>query len=271
MNPRIPFLSACAALSTLTSGLAVAGPFAGAAGQPGSTAIHMDDPAFVGWATGYLDYLPAVGVATSWQTPEKALGKAVGDSYDIVTLGDRGSITLSFDGVIYNGNGADFAVFENSFSASFLELAFVEVSSNGQDFFRFPTYSFTTSPVGGFGAVDPTNLDGFAGKYQQGYGTPFDLDQLAGIDGLDINQVSYVRLVDVKGDGSEFDDYPAAYGGPHPIYDPYPTSGSAGFDLDAVGVIHMATAVPEPETYALFLAGLGMITAVARRRARRGA
>ncbi|MDR0564413.1 MAG: PEP-CTERM sorting domain-containing protein [Azoarcus sp.] len=249
----------------LFAGTAVAGPFAPAAGQPGSTAIHMDDPSIVSWATGYQDYRPGPGVAAAWQTPEKALGKAVGDSYDIVTLGDKGTITLTFDGYLYNGDGYDFAIFENSFSDTFLELAFVEVSSNGTDFFRFDSYSFTPSLVGGFGSVDPTNIDGLAGKYRQGWGTPFDLELLAGFDGLDINHVQYVRLVDIKGDGSEFDNWPAEYGGPHPIYDPFPTSGSPGFDLDAVGVMHLSP-VPEPETYAMLLAGLGLIGFVSRRR-----
>lgn len=141
-----------------------AGPFAPAAGQAGSTAIHMDDASFVAWATGYEDYVVGADAAATWQTPEKALGKAAGTSTDIVALGNLGAITLTFDGVITDGEGADFAVFENSFNATFLELAFVEVSSNGSDFFRFPTYSFTSAPVGAFGAVDPTNIDGFAGK-----------------------------------------------------------------------------------------------------------
>lgn len=250
----------------LFAGAAQAGPFAPAAGQPGSTAIHMNDPSIVAWATGWQDYNPSPGVAAGWQTPEKALGKAVGDSYDIVTLGDKGTITLTFDGYIYNGDGYDFAIFENSFNDNFLELAFVEVSSNGTDFFRFDSYSLTSSPVGGFGSVDPTNIDGLAGKYRQGWGTPFDLGSLASYSALDINHVQYVRLVDIKGDGSEFDNWPATYGGPNPIYDPFPTSGSPGFDLDAVGVMNFAP-IPEPESYAMLLVGLGLIGTVARRRA----
>ena len=250
----------------LLAGAAHAGPFAPAAGLSGSTAIHMDDPSIVAWATGWQDYNPAAGVDLTWQTPEKALGKAVGDSYDIVTLGDQGTITLTFDGYIQDGDGFDFVIFENSFSATFLELGFVEVSSNGTDFFRFNAYSLTPSPVGAFGSVDPTNIEGFAGKYQQGWGTPFDLSSLADT-GLDIDHVQYVRIVDVKGDGSELDDWPAEYGGPHPIYDPYKTVGSPGFDLDAVGVIHFAEApaVPEPGTVAMLLAGLDLIGVTARR------
>ncbi|MBT9515903.1 MAG: PEP-CTERM sorting domain-containing protein [Methyloversatilis discipulorum] len=265
-------LSTLIALSGFAlAGSAHAGPFAPAAGSAGSIAIHKDSAAFVQWATGYSDYQPGPNVDAAWKNPAEGLGKAEGTSTDVVVLGDGGRITLTFDGYITNGAGADFAVFENSFSNTFLELAFVEVSSNGTDFFRFPNYSFTPSPVSGFGTIDPTNIDGLAGKYRAGYGTPFDLDLLSGIAGLDVNKVQYVRLIDVVGNGSTFDSYPAAYGGPHPIYDPYPTSGSSGFDLDAVGVIHYAAfdaqtpPVPEPSQWAMYAAALGLLSVIVRR------
>ena len=35
-----------------------------------------------------------------------------------------------------NGNSWDFCVFENAFNDSFLELGFVEISSNGNDFYK---------------------------------------------------------------------------------------------------------------------------------------
>ncbi len=253
------------------AGSAHAGPFAPAAGKAGSTALHKDSASIVQWATGYRDYSPGSNVDASWKDPAEGLGKAEGSSTDVVVLGDGGRITLTFNGYITNGAGADFAVFENSFSDTFLELAFVEVSSNGTDFFRFPNYSFTSSPVSGFGTIDPTNIDGLAGKYRQGWGTPFDLAVLAGTPGLDVNQVQYVRLIDVVGNGSTFDSYPAAYGGPHPIYDPYPTTGSSGFDLDAVGVIHFSAfstttpPVPEPSQWAMHAAALGLLSFVVRR------
>ena len=60
----------------LVSGTAFAGPYAPAAGQPGSGAIHMDDTRFVAWATGWQDLVYGTEVDDTWKTPEKALGKA---------------------------------------------------------------------------------------------------------------------------------------------------------------------------------------------------
>ena len=100
--------------------------------------------------------------------PDSALGAADAavDPANVVVLGDSGRITLTFSGVIYNGPGFDFAVFENGFSDTFLELAWVEVSSDGTHFFRFPGFSLTPSAVGSFGTLDPTNIEGLAGKFR---------------------------------------------------------------------------------------------------------
>ena len=140
---------------TLFSTAVWAGPYAPAAGEDGSTAIYMDDDSLVAWATGYQDYIAGDNVSSNWQTPELALGQAVGSSYDIVCLGDGGSIVLTFDNPIYDGEGYDFAVFENSFSDTFLELAYVEVSSDGVNYFRFDNDSQTTGAVGGFRGCGP--------------------------------------------------------------------------------------------------------------------
>lgn len=213
-----------------------AGPYSPAAGQPGAAAIAMDDEQIVAWASAFEDYHAGQNVDPAWQTPERALGPAVGDSFDVVSLGNGGRITLLFAEPIRNGRGADFAVFENSVSDTFLELAFVEVSSDGVHFFRMPNDSLTAGPVGAFGSVDPTQIDGFAGKHRQGFGTPFDLEALAGVSPLlNVRRVSHVRLVDIVGDGSALDS------SGDPIYDPHPTSGSGGFDLDAVAVLHRIT------------------------------
>lgn len=239
----------------------LAGPFAPAAGQPGSTAIAMNDPAFVGWAIGWQDYVVGTDVDSQWQTPNLALGPAVGGAFDVVVLGNGGQITMRFDRPIRNGTGPDFAVFENGFIDTFLELAYVEVSSNGTDFFRFDNISLTPNPVGAFGSVDPTNVTGLAGKYRAGFGTPFDLDELAGASTLlDVNNVGYVRIADIIGDGNYLDT-PG-----NPIYDLFPTVGSGGFDLDAVGVLH---AVPEPSSLLLALAALASVFVFNIRRASR--
>lgn len=242
----------------LVAAFAQAGPYAPAAGQSGSTAIHMDDPLFVGWATGWQDYAVGDECDPEWQTPQKALGKAVGDSFDVVCLGRGGEITMTFGGPIYDGPGWDFAVFENSAWDTFLELAYVEVSSNGTDFFRFESDSLTPGPSDPWKMIDPTDITGLAGKYRQGYGTPFDLGDLAGVSPLlDVDEVGSVRFVDVVGDGTFLDTSGDA------IYDPCPTTGSAGFDLDAVGVIH---AVPEPGTLTLLaILALGWMGVFRRR------
>lgn len=221
-----------AALITPPTLPAQSGPYPPAAGQPGSTAIPHDHPGIIGWATAWRDYQPHSAVATTWRTPHNALGNSTGDVYDIVCLGDRGQITLLFDGVITDGPGWDFAVFENSFSDTFLELAYVEVSSDGVNFFRFPNRSLTPSPVPGFGTLDPTNINNLAGKYRKGFGTPFDLSELPNHPSLNKNAVRFVRLVDVCGDGNDLDSFG------NPIYDPHPTSGSPGFDLEAVAVLN---------------------------------
>jgi hypothetical protein len=237
----------CGAFSLLMMvfGPAFGGPYAPAAQESGSSALYMDEPAFISWAVAVAGYTPGDKVDPTWQTPQKALGKAEGNSFDVVSLGEGGTITLLFDPPIENGTGWDFAVFENSFSDFYLELAYVEVSSNGVDFVRFDSVSLTSQPVTGFGNLDPTNVDGLAGKYRQGFGTPFDLEALADkaavVGGaVDLSAITHVRIVDITGDGSCLDSREA------PIYDPYPTTGSAGFDLDAVGVLRDAP-MPEEE------------------------
>jgi len=218
-------------------GLCLAGAYPPAAGEVGSTAMRLDDPNFFGWADGWEDYVVGAQCDLIWQTPGKALGQAVGDSYDIVSLGRGGRITMTFSGGIGDGEGYDFAVFENAITDGFLELGFVEVSSDGVHYFRFENDSQTAGAVGAFGIVDPTDITGLAGKYRQGYGTPFDLAELRGRSALlDVNHVAWVRIVDIVGDGSGIDTSGDV------IYDPYPTVGSAGFDLDAVGVMNFRTA-----------------------------
>lgn len=199
--------------------------------------IDKDDTKIVAWATGYENYNVGEGVDDQWKTPEKALGKAVGDSYDVVVLGDGGSIVLTFAKPITDGEGADFAVFENSFNDTFLEIGTVEVSSDGEHFVAFDHYYLGLEKIGSTGGHDASLIWGFAGKFKQGKGNMFDLADLENkeevVDGtVDIEAITHVKIVDVIGDGSQLDSIG------DPIFDPYPTTGSAGFDLDAVAVIN---------------------------------
>ncbi len=212
------------------------------AGQEGSTAIHKDSAVFIDWATycvverGYLDISqPDLGFV-DFGVEENAIGAA---DNTIISLGDGGMATVSFDVPIANGEGFDFAIFENSFLDTFLELAFVEVSSDGENFFRFDGVSLTQTDeqVGGFGELNTEKINNLAGKYRIGYGTPFDLEELDNISGLNIDSVTFIRIIDVV--GSIQDEYATYDSQENKINDPWPTPfPSGGFDLDAVGVIH---------------------------------
>lgn len=221
----------------------VTAQFAPAAGKAGSSAIKHDSSCFVNWASkaeiqrGYMNIAePDSGFAYVGDS-NSALGIPLRSG--VVSLGDGGSVTLSFPNPIINGQGWDFAVFENTFLDSFLELAFVEVSSNGIDFFRFPSESLTDTSVQtpAFGFTKPEHVNNLAGKYRSGYGTPFDLEELKDTNGLDVNNIQYVKIIDVV--GSINNAYASRDSKGRKINDPWPTPfPSSGFDLDAVGVIH---------------------------------
>ncbi len=217
--------------------------FAPPAGQVGSTAIHKDSTIILSWANncavtrGLADITNSSLGDASFGVATDAIGVADGGS--VVSLGDGGEAILSFGTLITNGPGPDFVIFENSFSETFLELAFVEVSSDGINFFRFPAISETqtSTQIGGFGSVDCRYLYNLAGKYKANYGTPFDLDDVAGTLGLNENAITHVKIIDAVGSidplyGSQ--DSQGNY-----INDPFTTPfASSGFDLDAVGVIN---------------------------------
>ncbi len=225
------------------------GPYSPAVGQTGSNAVSANSNACVAWASEVevtrapinLSQ-PGAPLADAGES-SFALGKADGAC---ISLGDGGVATLSFNQPLQDLPGYDFAVFENGFyspidSGYFLELAIVEVSSNGMDFVMFPAHSLTPSneQVGSFGTVDPTQVNGLAGKYETGYGTPFDLAELAGYPELDIFNVTHVRITDVV--GSIDSTFGTADTAGNMINDPWPTAfSSCGFDLDAVCALNEA-------------------------------
>ncbi|MFP4064252.1 MAG: T9SS type A sorting domain-containing protein [Bacteroidales bacterium] len=223
------------------------GQFAPPAGQPETTAIHKDSTIFKGWATGCEVVRGPINISRQELGPaaagscEDVIGKA--GAKGTLSLGDGGHVTLTFDPPITNGPGWDFAVFENAFDDYFLELGFVEVSSDGEHFVRFPNTSLTptTDQVASFATLEAEHIHNLAGKYRLFYGTPFDLDTLADIPKLDVNHISHVRIIDVIGSIEPVYASYDTHG--NVINDPWPTAfPTSGFDLDAVGVIHQESA-----------------------------
>lgn len=221
--------------------------YAPAAGLPGSTAIHKDSSVFVAWATGCevargpINILDPDGEKASFGVPAEAIGHAEGNSVNVVSLGDGGKATLTFDVLIADGTGWDFAVFENALNDTFLELAFVEVSSDGEFFVRFPAVSLTdhATQISTFGEVDCTKIHNLSGKYRQGFGTPFDLAELEGIAELDVQHITHLRVIDVV--GCVLEDYASEDSDGNVINDPWPTPfNTGGFDLDGIGIINIA-------------------------------
>ena len=240
---------------------------------------NISNPIFTGWATDYLNYLPSASISSPYNDPTRALGSVPDVGNNVVSLGDLtqaqinagvspGEITMTFDDAIKNGAGADFAVFENSFISSwgdgagytFAELGYVDVSTDGINFARFDSHSLVTDPFPlgqPYGCIDSTDVYNLAGKHVNNYGdswgTPFDLDTLLDNDlvlaGLvDIDEINYVKIVDIPGSGDFLDSYGNG------IEDAWHTWGTGGFDLDAIGVIN---AVPIPG--AVWLLGSGLL------------
>ena len=225
--------------------------------------IHGTSSVFKGWVAAYRDYIrPDItsgGYARDADAQECTPGEAIigkpavfdPDVWplgNILSLGNGGAITLEFDSPIFNGPGPDFAVFENAFGYddhTYTEFSYVEVATTTNAWARFPVTFLATNlfvPFGpAYAMIDVTDVDGLAGKHHLEYGTPFDLDWLKNhpnvLNGtVDLNRIAYVRLTDVIGNGTTFDDWG------NPILDPHGalTSPTDGFDLRGVGVIHLA-------------------------------
>ncbi len=241
---------------------AVAGPYSGP-----TDGVPVDSDRFVAWADDIVDSLTSFAPRGSTAINEDGGFNSLGDldAADIANGIQPGELTVAFPAAITNGVGDDFAVFENGFvfpSDPFLlaELAYVEVSTDGSNFARFPSVSTNTTFAGdfgqSFGGFDATNIKGLAGKHAAGFGTPFDLadlaaDPLVASGDVDLASINFVRLVDIPGNGSFLDSLG------NPILDAWLTEGTGGFDFQlgvgaGVGVINV---VPEPSTLGLLVLG----------------
>ena len=238
-------------------GVAQTGPYHPAATVSGTNAIGFQSEFIEAWATG-VEINRGLQDISNGSSPLASFGvdnDAVGIAdASVVSLGDGGSATLTFAEPISDRPGYDIAVFENAFynqqeQKYFIELATVSVSSDGVNFFRFQPHSLidTTAQIGSFGTIDPTYINNLAGKYESGQGTPFDLEELSGIAGLDIMNITHVRVTDVVG---SIDPAWATYDtAGNPINDPFPTDfGSSGFDLDAVAIVNQNTSIESIST-----------------------
>ncbi len=228
-------------LSIITCQIAFS-QFAPPAGQEGSTAIAADSSLIKSWANqveiirGYQNIADTASGFASYGSPNDATGAA---DNKVVSLGDGGIAIYTLDEPINNVSGYDFAVFENSFSDEFLELAFVEVSSDGETYVRFPAISNTPTEtqVDGFGVVDATKIHNFAGKYRALFGTPFDLSDLKDSTNVDINHITHIKIIDVVGTINP--EYATYDSNGNIVNDPYPTSFySSGYDLDALAILN---------------------------------
>ena len=180
------------------------------------------------------------------------LGDTMG-SLHVLSLGINGNITLGFDVNITNGPGMDFVVFENPFHINnqsgkvYAELMYVEISTDGVNFARFPSIS-NTPCSGSIYPDDVTNLAGIWPVYANvdtndidpfnpnvTGGDAFDLQDLnsnplvqSGL--VNLQNINYIRLIDILGDGSNLDSRG------NPIYDP--TDMDNGADIDAISIIN---------------------------------
>lgn len=154
------------------------------------------------WATGVRDYSfgtnQTIGQGAAY-FPTNVLGPPAHATpnvpasipQEVVSLGRNGTLTLTFDSPIADGEGADFVVFENAFvwgnGQIFDEWMIVSVSENGDTWQTFP---YDTLTGAGMAGRTPTNApDGCTTPATCG-GDAFDLATV----GLPLAR--YVRLQD---------------------------------------------------------------------------
>jgi len=220
------FRSNLRATATLASLLLTACGLAGCGSQPGDAGAEACGPGFAtsvvsshyGDRSGFgQDRMPSIVLG-----PPQGAGTAQG-STDVVSLGIGGEVVIGFAGSgIEDGPGADFIVFENAFYAGgdparpFVDPGEVSVSEDGVTWVSFPCDATASpytgcaganpvmsSPSNGVSALDPSVAGGDA----------FDLASIG------LQSARFVRIQDRSSGGAGI---------------------NAGFDLDAVGVIHAA-------------------------------
>ncbi len=248
------------------------GPYSAGVGNIASGAPDEPIPGFVngevnplilGWAAEITRYAPANPSAIDdyWKNLATVLRPVSGNVFDVVSLGDLsaadiargvapGSLTVKLAQSAGDGPGPDLVIFGNAFQLAhstrvFAKLAYVEVSTDGVVFARFPSVDTNPRPSGSgwpYITSDARKIYNLFGKavnaYGPSWGNPFDLRDLAAhplvLSGaVDLQNILYVRLVAVPGSGS----YQDSFG--NPIYCPWPTYGSPGPEVQAIGYLNL--------------------------------
>lgn len=230
----------CLLLLTALTGACGASPDDAAVdGGPGNGGAAGDRGlAEAPYATRIVAFEPGEGAGFGQnKLPDVVLGAPLGGgeqagSLDVLSLGKGGSIVLGFEPYgIVDGDGPDLLVFENAFwpggdtSAVFAEPGEVSVSEDGETWSAFPCDG------GGDGAG---HFPGCAGvtpteKYDADEVVPLD-PAVTGGDAFDLADVGVVRARFVRiRDVNEMGQAP-----------------SAGFDLDAVGLVSAERLHAEP-------------------------
>jgi hypothetical protein len=204
-----------------------AAPFGGAAGAGG----EPEGPTTSVYGASVESFTPGTSAGYNQdKMPGIVLGPPVGEgnesgSLDVASLGAAGEIVLAFGNFsIVDGPGPDLVVFENAFwpsgdaSAVFAELGEVSVSEDGETWETFPCDAEGDGEGNfpGCAGVTPTLV------YDAEQLMPLDPAQSGG-DAFDLADLGLKRARFVK--IRDLETLP-------------PGGTSAGFDLDAVGVIH---------------------------------
>ena len=196
----------------------------GDAGDSGPT--EDERLAALPYAKNVVSYEPGEGAGHGQsKLPDIVLGPP-GASTQVLSLGSGGSIVLDFgDHAMVDGEGADFVVFENPFETPLQddgiweELAEVSVSQDGEDW-----TTFTCDPEPSNDAMWP----GCAGwrpvkDYDPLQVVPLDPEATGGdafdLADIGVERARYVRIRDLSEEPND--------------------ANAAGFDLNAVGLVHV--------------------------------
>lgn len=195
---------------------------AGAGGAGGDHAAPASS-----FASSVVSFTPGTNAGYGAdEMPEVVLGGPVSTgpdagSLDVVSLGVGGEIVLAFDQAIIDGEGADFIVFENAFRIGggekiFEEPGEVAVSDDGQAWVAFPCdpAAGEHDQCAGIHPVNATDAPGYSATDPSvSGGDPFDLAAIG------VERARFVRIRDKSAGGAP---------------------PNAGFDLDAVSIVHTA-------------------------------